>query len=165
MVQENPETREELKKCKKQLVAAETSAVESEDAEVIQVEINGTLATIVGGKNSGKSGGKSGGEPSGAAGDVPARTQALAANVRKSRNSMQRCYQSALKKNSALQARPTTVRLQMGFNAAGSATSYSINPTVSTDFKSCLKRIAMKWKVPQSSGKHNIGAKINLTPQ
>lgn len=84
--------------------------------------------------------------------------------VNKSRGSIQKCYEQALKKNSGLQARTISLTVSANFSAAGAYTRGSFSPQLGDAFDSCMKGVAAKWKLPAASQGMSFQATVSLSP-
>ena len=84
--------------------------------------------------------------------------------VQKSRGAIQKCYQSALKKNTAMQARTVTIKISASFAASGDFQKTSFSPALDAAFDTCLRGVAGKWKLPASSHPVTFQAPVSLTP-
>jgi hypothetical protein len=103
------------------------------------------------------------GEPAGNAKDAEL-YEAFIDLVNKSRGSIKKCYQNALKKNTALQARTISLKLQASFSSSGAITSSSFSPEISDAFDQCMKSITAKWKLPAAPKAMKFTAPLTLTP-
>src|SRR5262245_43354190 len=94
----------------------------------------------------------------GQAGGVPALDQAAAAAgakefvgvVEKSRGSIQRCYEQALKRSTGLQSQEVSLTVQATFTPQGTMSSTSSAPSLGEPFDGCLKQVAKSWAVKGS---------------
>jgi hypothetical protein len=84
--------------------------------------------------------------------------------VEKSRGSIQKCYEQALKKNSALQAKTITLNVSASFSSQGAYQSSSFSPSLGDVFDNCMKTIASKWALPGNSPAMTFKAQVSLTP-
>ncbi|MCA9675051.1 MAG: hypothetical protein H6709_15980 [Kofleriaceae bacterium] len=85
--------------------------------------------------------------------------------VQKSRGSIQKCYEQALKKSPGLQARTVTLKLSASFNTAGKFTRVTFSPPDLPDlFDSCLRGVAGKWQMPAAPAAMTFQAQLSLTP-
>ncbi|HVV84392.1 MAG TPA: hypothetical protein VHE35_15095 [Kofleriaceae bacterium] len=84
--------------------------------------------------------------------------------VGRSRPPVQKCYEQALKKNAALQAR--TVRLQVSatFGANGGFSKASFSPDLGDAFDGCMRAVAGKWKLTASGSPATFQATVTLSP-
>jgi hypothetical protein len=86
--------------------------------------------------------------------------------VRKSRGSIQKCYEQVLKKDTALQARTVTLTVSATFTGQGAYQNSSFHATqnLGDTFDNCMKTIAQKWALPQNSQTMTFKAQVSLTP-
>ncbi|MEO9156228.1 MAG: hypothetical protein ABI591_11550 [Kofleriaceae bacterium] len=84
--------------------------------------------------------------------------------VARSRGAIQKCYEQALKKNTALQARTITLTVQASFTGSGAYKDSSFSPSLGDTFDQCIKTVASKWVLPQNSPAMNFKAQVSLTP-
>jgi len=84
--------------------------------------------------------------------------------VARSRGSIQKCYEQALKKNTGLQAKTVTLTVSASFSNAGAFRSSSFAPSLGEAFDSCMQSIAAKWTLPTNSQAMTFKAQVSLTP-
>ena len=84
--------------------------------------------------------------------------------VQKSRGSIQKCYEQALKKDTGLQARTITLTVSASFSQAGGYKSSAFSPSLGDAFDTCIKTVASKWALPQNSPAMTFKAQVSLTP-
>lgn len=86
--------------------------------------------------------------------------------VAKSRGAIQKCYEQALKKNSAIQGRTITLTVNATFSNQGAyqSSSHSASAPLGEIFDSCFKQVASKWQLPQNSPAMTFKAQVSLTP-
>jgi hypothetical protein len=84
--------------------------------------------------------------------------------VAKSRGSIQKCYEQALKKNTGLQAKTITLSVSASFSQSGQYKSSSFSPSLGDTFDNCIKTVASKWQLPQNSPAMTFKAQVSLTP-
>lgn len=84
--------------------------------------------------------------------------------VARSRGSIQKCYEQALKKNTGLQARTVTLTVSASFSNTGSYQTSSFAPSLGDTFDNCIKTVASKWALPQNSPAMTFKAQVSLTP-
>jgi hypothetical protein len=167
-IQDNPQTLKALEDCQQGRTDKEKYIKELEarlydleqkgagDAEVV-VNISGDTLTISGQGPSVRSGGP-------AAPDEEL-FESFVKQVQQSRGSMQRCYQSALKKDTNLQARTMTMDVQVRFTPAGKVSQASFSPRISDSFDTCMSTVAKRWKLEGASSPIVFRQPITLTPQ
>ena len=165
---DSPETVKALSDCEVALKDKQTriTTLERQVAElegqggVVTVNIEGEAMSI-----SGKVGGGGGGGGShGTATDVKL-YEAFVAALRASRGSIQKCYQSALKNNATLQARPVTLDIQVAYKSSGQVAAASFNPRVDRAFDSCMSAVAKRWTLPAMPAAVTFNYKQTLTPE
>jgi hypothetical protein len=84
--------------------------------------------------------------------------------VNKSRGSIQKCYEQALKKNTGLQAKTISMTVTANFSPAGDYTRGSFAPALGDAFDSCMKGVAARWKLPPASRGMSFQATVSLSP-
>lgn len=84
--------------------------------------------------------------------------------VSRSRGEIQKCYEQALKKRSDLQARTITLTVSASFAQSGAYQSSAFSPSLGDAFDQCMKTVASKWTLPQSSPAMTFRAPVSLTP-
>jgi hypothetical protein len=131
--------------CTKQLDEALAGAAK-DDAWIVRIE-GDTVNLVARPKRRGAGGG----------GDVRdeiavAVSGAFEGQVRGSKQGIQQCYVSALKKNESLQNREIKLMVSVTANPTGKLTNPQFSPSVSSDFTSCLTKIASNWKVQTYQG-------------
>ena len=128
----------------------------------VVVAIEGNALTVKGG------GGGGGGTPT-----PPVDTKAAAAGtkefldvVAKSRGAIQKCYEQALKKNSAIQGRTITLTVNATFSNQGAYqnSTHSASAPLGDIFDTCFKQVASKWQLPANSPAMTFKAQVSLTP-
>lgn len=98
--------------------------------------------------------------------DIAAASQEFEDLVRKSRGPIQKCYEQALKKDTALQASTITLTVSATFSGQGAYQSSSFRATknLGDTFDNCMKTIAQKWQLPQNQRTMTFKAQVSLTP-
>jgi hypothetical protein len=84
--------------------------------------------------------------------------------VAKSRGAIQKCYEQALKKNTAPAGRTITLTVSASFTNAGQFRDSSFAPSLGDAFDTCIRTVAAKWALPQSSPAMTFKAQVSLTP-
>jgi hypothetical protein len=84
--------------------------------------------------------------------------------VNKSRGSIQKCYEQALKKNTGLQARTISMTVTANFAPDGSYTRGSFSPPLGDAFDGCMKGVASRWKLPAATRGMSFQATVSLSP-
>ena len=129
------------------------------DGEVV-VKIEGEVMTIVAGKDKGPHHASPGGDAKDAE-----LYEAFVAALKRSRGAMTKCYQSALKKNTALSARTVTLDIEVNYKTNGQVKGASFNPRVSDQFNMCMRSVSNNWKLPAMPREVTFHYKQNLTPE
>lgn len=175
-IEDNPKTIKELKHCKEKWDAKSSEVKELKDRlakyeldegdpdpEVVVINITDDKWEITGGAGPHARTNKT--TPRGNADDDQL-YKAFRKQVDASRGKMKRCYQNALKKNSAITAMTITLKLQVKFNTAGKPTwSNFSSPIKDTNFTSCMQGIVNKWKLPAPPRSVQFDASVTLRPQ
>lgn len=91
-------------------------------------------------------------------------TQEFIALVGRSRPPIQHCYEQALKKNSGLQARTVTLKVEASFAAAGTFAKASFRPDLGDAFESCMRGVAGRWKLTGTAPAATFQATVTLSP-
>ncbi|HEX4423603.1 MAG TPA: hypothetical protein VH165_37090 [Kofleriaceae bacterium] len=84
--------------------------------------------------------------------------------VEKSRGSIQKCYEQALKKNTGLQAKTVTLSVSASFEKSGQFKSSNFAPSLGDTFDNCIRTVASKWALPTNSPAMTFKAQVSLTP-
>lgn len=84
--------------------------------------------------------------------------------VARSRGAIQKCYEQALKKGAASQAKTITLTVEATFTNSGQYRESSFNPSLGEAFDTCIKTVASKWQLPQNSPAMTFKAQVSLTP-
>jgi hypothetical protein len=84
--------------------------------------------------------------------------------VSKSRGSIQKCYEQALKKSTGLASRTVNLKLSASFAASGTFNRVSFSPELPEGFDTCLRGVASKWKMPSQKASMTFQASVKLTP-
>lgn len=85
--------------------------------------------------------------------------------VRKSRGSITKCYEQALKKNASLQARTISLTVTARYGAGGDVTRSSFKPdSLGTAFDSCMQGVAKNWKLPETAAGMSFQSTVTLSP-
>ena len=84
--------------------------------------------------------------------------------VAKSRGAIQKCYEQALKSNNAPQAKTVTLTVSASFSQAGAYRTAAFSPSLGDTFDRCIRNVAEKWSLPQSSPAMQFRAQVSLTP-
>src|ERR1043166_7087510 len=84
--------------------------------------------------------------------------------VAKSRGAIQKCYEQALKKNTGLQAKTVTLSVSASFAPSGQFKSSNFAPSLGDTFDNCIRTVASKWVLPNTSPAMTFKAQVSLTP-
>ena len=88
--------------------------------------------------------------------------------VERSRGSIQKCYEQALKKNTGLTAKTITLSVSASFGSSGQYQSSNFAPSLGDTFDTCIRNVASKWALPANSLANSPGmtfkAQVSLTP-
>jgi hypothetical protein len=167
----DPETERALEDCRARLKSKEDLISELQkqisDLKInpasgdVVVRIEGDVLTVTAGQGPNTRAAK----PTGTSDDSKL-YESFVASVRNSRGAIKKCYQNALKKNSALQARTVTLNITVNFKTNGEATASQFSPRISEHFDQCMEGIANRWKLPEFSGRAvSFQTKLSLTPE
>ena len=173
-IQDNPETLENLNKCEanlkekvayintlnERITALESGSTAPEDGAVV-VNIEGEAMKITG-KDKGPF--KGSGDPKGTANDADL-YKAFVSQLKRSRGSIKKCYQHALKKNSALSARTVTLNIGVDYKTSGKVKNATFSPRVSEQFNQCMDGVAQNWTLPGMPRAVSFNYKQTLTPE
>lgn len=174
-IQENPETRENLNKCEanlkekvayintlnERITALEGGTVAPPEGAIV-VNIEGEVMKIVAGKDRGPNQGN--GDAKGTAKDAELYS-AFVKQLKRSRGSIKKCYQHALKKNSALSTRTVTLNIGVDYKTSGQVKKANFTPRVSEQFNQCMDGVAQKWTLPGMPKAVSFNYKQTLTPE
>ena len=83
--------------------------------------------------------------------------------VERSRGAIQKCYEQALKKDTALQARTVTLSVSASFTS-GQFKGSNFAPSLGDAFDACIRTVASKWTLPPSAPAMTFKAQVSLTP-
>lgn len=84
--------------------------------------------------------------------------------VGRSRPPIQHCYEQALKKNSGLQARTVTLKVEATFGGTGTFSKASFKPDLGDAFDTCMRGVAGKWKLTGAGAAATFQATVTLSP-
>jgi hypothetical protein len=174
-IQDNPETRENLNKCEanlkekvayintlnERITALEGGTVAPPEGAIV-VNIEGEAMKIVAGKERGPNQGS--GDPKGTAKDAELYA-AFVKQLKRSRGSIKKCYQHALKKNSALSTRTVTLNIGVDYKTSGKVKKANFTPRVSEQFNQCMDGVAQTWTRPGMPKAVSFNYKQTLTPE
>jgi hypothetical protein len=83
--------------------------------------------------------------------------------VERSRGAIQKCYEQALKKDAALQARTVTLSVSASFTS-GQFKGSNFAPSLGDAFDACIRTVASKWTLPPTAPAMTFKAQVSLTP-
>ncbi|MCP4444719.1 MAG: hypothetical protein GY811_05140 [Myxococcales bacterium] len=175
VVKADPQTAEELAQCQANrkekdsyIDTLSTKITELENGGVtalgdgeIVVTIEGEVMTIASGKGKGPNGGK---DPKGNAKDAEL-YEAFVKRLKGSRGAIKKCYQHALKKDSALSSKTVTLNIGVSYKSSGKVKQTRFSPRVSEQFNSCMNSVAKKWSIPGMPRPVSFNYKQTLTPE
>jgi hypothetical protein len=162
---DDPETTQKLTDCEKNLKEKETyiATLEKRLADgagsIVMVNIEGEAMKI-----SGKGPHESTDGDAGSAEDAVL-YEAFVASLRRSRGSIQKCYQNALKNNATLQARSVTLNIEVQYKTSGSVTDARFSPRIDQSFDRCMDSVARRWTLPAMPRAVAFNYKQTLTPE
>jgi hypothetical protein len=162
---DDPETTQKLTDCEKNLKEKEAyiATLEKRLADgagaLVTVSIEGEAMKI-----SGKGPHESTDGEKGNAADAKL-YEAFVASLRKSRGSIQKCYQNALKNNATLQARSVTLNIEVQYKTSGSVTEARFSPRIDPGFDRCMNSVARRWTLPAMPRAVAFNYKQTLTPE
>jgi len=84
--------------------------------------------------------------------------------VEKSRGSIQKCYEQALKRSSGLGSQTVKLTVEATFSPSGAYQSLTSSPSLGEPFDGCLRQVAQKWTIKQGSPTMTYRHRVNLTP-
>ncbi|MEM9490852.1 MAG: hypothetical protein AAGC55_17015 [Myxococcota bacterium] len=167
-VQDSPETLQALADCRgqvqekdkyiKQLEEMRAEAELNKTADELIVTITGETMTITA-KEPGKP------TPTGSRAPKEEHIRSFIKQVQASRGAMQRCYQTALKKDTSLQVRSVDMRISVRLTATGKVGKATFNPSLGSGFNTCMTTVAKKWQVAGAPGGLTLQQSIKLSPQ
>jgi hypothetical protein len=167
---DKPETLAKLKDCEDKTagLADKDRLIQQYEAEIARLKLEGGdkefVFTIEGDALAVKK------RPQGAGGPpVDDKTAALLSQnfidvVNKSRGSIQKCYEQALKKNTGLQARTISLTVSASFQPSGAYSRSTFKPPLGDAFDGCMKGVATRWKLPAASQSMTFQATVSLSP-
>lgn len=141
-----------------ELESAGTGA--STDDAVVVVNIEGEAMVVTSGKG-----------PNGRTGDATGNAkdtelyEAFVAQLKRSRGAIKKCYQAALKKNSALSAKSITLKIGVDYKTSGQVKAAHFSPTVSDQFEKCMDGVASNWTLPAMPRSVTFNYNQTLTPE
>jgi uncharacterized Zn ribbon protein len=87
--------------------------------------------------------------------------------VKQGAQALQKCYERALKKNSALQMQSGLgVMLELTVKPTGLVSGMNLSPHVDADLTECVRTTVARWKFPPFAGEPvTVAQKLTLTPK
>lgn len=171
VVEDNPETLENLGKCEANLkekveyiatLNERITELESGALEGVVVNIEGEAMKITAGGDKGPH--KGSGDARGSAKDAELYA-AFVKQLKRSRGAIKKCYQHALKKNSALSARTVTLNIGVDYRTNGKVKRANFSPRVSEQFNQCMDGVAKNWQLPAMPRSVSFNYKQTMTPE
>ena len=168
-IQPDPETLKQLEACQ-QLAGQKDDYIKDLEKRLAELEMNGggdaVVVNIEGEamKITGKGPNRRAGKPRGET-DGTKLYEAFVASLKRSRGGIQKCYQNALKKNSSLQARTVTLKINVNYRVNGAVKSATFNPRISSEFDQCMGGITKRWTLPAMARAVTFNYKQTLTPE
>ncbi|HUS63892.1 MAG TPA: hypothetical protein VMZ28_05075 [Kofleriaceae bacterium] len=126
---------------------------------VVMVAISGEVMNVTG-----KGPHERTGTPTGSADDLKL-YEAFVAALKRSRGSIQKCYQNALKNNATLQARSVTLSIEVGYKTSGTVADATFSPRIDESFDRCMDAVAHRWTLPAMPRAVSFNYKQTLTPE
>jgi len=162
---DDPETAQKLGECETNLKAKEAYIATLEkriaggDGSTVLVNIEGEAMKITGkGPHESTEG------QVGTAEDAKL-YEAFVSALRRSRGSIQKCYQNALKNNATLQARSVTLNIEVQYKTSGTVTDSRFSPRIDQSFDRCMDAVARRWTLPAMPRAVAFNYKQTLTPE
>lgn len=173
---DNPECKTALDGCERSL-GEKSTYIKDLEARIVELEKSGDNGEVVvtlkgplpedaimeisgGSGPNARSGPK---EPKGNAKDEALYASFIVA-VKKSRGSIRKCYQNALKKDTRLQHRTVTVNISVSYRTSGKVSGTSLTPSISAQFKACMGGVAKRWDLPAMPRAVSFNYRQTLTP-
>jgi hypothetical protein len=171
-VKADPQMEQDLKACRTALSDKQEllALLEKENADLklgsttdeVVVKIEGNVLEVAAGSAPGPN--RRAEDPKGDAKDAEL-YDAFVNQVKGSRSAIKLCYQSALKKNTQLQARTVPLTITVDFTSGGAMSSAVFNPRISATFDKCMEAVARGWKLPAAPRKISFQSTVTLTPE
>jgi hypothetical protein len=167
-VRPDPQTLKERDDCNKALEDRKTyiASLEKQLADQQLAGAGNVLVTIQGEamQISGRGPHEQAGDAKGNANDARL-YEAFVEALKKSRGSIQKCYQAALKNNTALQARTVTLNIQVDYKTSGDVSKSGFEPRISEGFDQCMEAVARRWNLPAMPRGVTFAYRQTLTPE
>ena len=162
---DSQETLTNLKNCedglkeKQEYIASLEKRIQELEGEMVTVNIAGEAMKVTGKGPNERS------KPSGGNADDLKLYEAFVAALQRSRGSIQKCYQTALKNNATLQARSVTLNIEVQYRSSGQVSNSSFSPRIDTSFDRCMEAVAKRWTLPAMPRAVAFNYKQTLTPE
>lgn len=169
-VKDRPETLAALEACKEQSakLADKDRLIQTYEAELARLKLesgNQELTLVIQGDALViKSRPQGGGAPAIDDAVAQALSRDYIALVNGSRGAIQKCYEQALKKNTALQARTISMTVSSTFQGSGAHVRSSFQPALGEAFDACMKSVASRWKLSAAPQTMTFQATVSLSP-
>ena len=167
-IKDSPETLAKLDSCSKNAVQKD-KLIKDYEAEIARLELAsanaGQIVVDIEGEGVKVRPGKPGG-PAPVIDDAvaAAMSQDFLALVNKSRGPIQKCYELALKKNSNIQAKTVSLRINASFAPTGAFSKESSTPSLGDAFDGCMNNVASKWALKPAPAPMSFQANVSLMP-
>lgn len=162
----DPETAKQLTECRQKLADREkdTARLLDENTRLQMQKGGGEIIVKIEGGNMTVRAGQPGGtlpidERAAAAG-----AQAFIDVVERSRGSIQKCYEQALKKSAGLHNQEVNLTVYATFTPQGAVASSHSAPLLGEPFDGCIKQVTQKWTVKGSSSSMTYQQVVKLKP-
>ena len=164
---DSPETVQKLTDCEESLKEKQTyiATLEKRLAELegqgdaVVVNIEGEVMKVSGKGPNERSGARTG------SADDAVLYESFVSSLQKSRGSIQKCYQNALKNNATLQARSVTLNIEVAYRTSGQVSGASFSPRIDESFDRCMDAVARRWVLPAMARAVSFNYKQTLTPE
>jgi hypothetical protein len=162
---DSPETTQKLSDCEKTLKEKQTYITTLEkrlldgEGTAVTVNIQGEAMKISGKGPHEITDGEAGNA------DDAKLYEAFIAALRRSRGSIQKCYQNALKNNATLQAQSVTLSIEVQYRQSGAVTDSRFSPRIDESFDRCMQAVARRWTLPAMPRAVAFNYKQTLTPE
>lgn len=162
---DSPETTQKLSDCEKSLnekqayIATLEKRLADGESSTVNVTIEGEAMKISGKGPHGLTEGEAG------SADDAKLYEAFVAALRKSRGSIQKCYQNALKNHATLQAQSVTLKIEVEYKTSGTVTKSQFSPRIDESFDRCMEAVARRWTLPAMPRAVAFNYKQTLTPE
>ena len=166
VVKPDPQTQSDLDQCRKDKDEKDKriAALQDENAQLMREKGSGAEIVVAIEGNALTVKPHTGGGPPIDDKAVAAASKEFLDVVARSRGSIQKCYEQALKKGAASQAHTITLTVEATFTNSGQYRDSSFNPSLGEAFDTCIKTVAGKWALPQNSPAMTFKAQVSLTP-